>query len=373
MPDTPTTNDVARIAAAQMGVEPPAPAAAPNDPQAAAAATAAAEVAATKAGQPVAPPEPKDSAQDKATAKGAPKTEADAAAADAVIYKIPMQDGSEREMTPQQIASTMQRYGDLNFQHAQYKPILAAVAKIAQANPGMSREQLMEKISSLNEAGQKNPTLGDGPKSGADRGQPTSQGGQPNTPSNEDLSTMLSTWEEENAATLPPGYKDMISQGPQQLAEMRNQMAQMQQMMQQVLGAAAGQTDAAKASVQQAQGQKISAVKQQIGNNLDRVQAALKIPDTRANDFMTFAAERGYTLEDFIDPQLTVKVMSDFKNEMDSPEMSRMREIAQRRQAFTGSMGSSPSAPGGPAAQPSEAGSTFDELASTVMGRKGLG
>ena len=51
-----------------------------------------------------------------------------------------------------------------------------------------------------------------------------------------------------------------------------------------------------------------------------------------------FAAERGYTMEDFADPQLTIKVMTDYKNNKSSPEMARL-EIMGKRQAFTGSVG----------------------------------
>ena len=85
---------------------------------------------------------------------------------------------------------------------------------------------------------------------------------------------------------------------------------------------------------------------------------------------MMFAAERGFTMEDFVDPQMTIRVMQDFKNNMDSPEMERMRAIAQRRQAFTGSLGSTPAAVPSNAEPAGE--STFDSLASKIMNRKGL-
>ena len=44
---------------------------------------------------------------------------------------------------------------------------------------------------------------------------------------------------------------------------------------------------------------------QSIANNLDQAQAALRLPDDKGNDFMIFAAERGFTLEDFADQTLT--------------------------------------------------------------------
>ena len=112
----------------------------------------------------------------------------------------------------------------------------------------------------------------------------------------------------------------------------------------------------------------MTAVRQQIANNLDRTQQALGLPDDKADDFMTFFAERGFTQEDFIDPQLTLKVMQDFKNNMDSPEMERMRGIAQRRQSYTGSLGSTPSA-GGMDTQP-QGDSTFDKMSAAIMSKE---
>jgi hypothetical protein len=77
-------------------------------------------------------------------------------------------------------------------------------------------------------------------------------------------------------------------------------------------------------------------------------------------------------MEDFVDPQLTIKVMTDFKNNMDSPEMERMRAIAQRRQAYTGSMGSTPSAGSNAEAGAGDGGNTFDKLATMAMQKKGM-
>jgi ElaB/YqjD/DUF883 family membrane-anchored ribosome-binding protein len=124
-----------------------------------------------------------------------------------------------------------------------------------------------------------------------------------------DIDSMLKQWEEENAASLPPGYKDIIVGGQQSMQQMQQQLDETRQMLQQVLAQSQGVADAARQGVQQGQQQQIDSVRQQIGNNIDRVQQALQLPDDKAEDFMTFAAERGFTLEDFVDPQLTVKVM----------------------------------------------------------------
>ena len=163
----------------------------------------------------------------------------------------------------------------------------------------------------------------------------------------------------------------MASQG-QGMAQMQQQLAQTQQMLQAVLAQSNGVADAAKQGMQGAQSQQINAMRQSISNNIDKVQTALGLADDKANDFMVFAAERGFTMEDFVDPQLTIKVMTDFKNNMDSPEMERMRAIAQRRQAYTGSMGSTPSAGSSAEAGAGDGGNTFDKLATMAMQKKGM-
>ena len=62
--------------------------------------------------------------------------------------------------------------------------------------------------------------------------------------------------------------------------------------------------------------------------------------------------------------------MTDFKNNMNSPEMERMKAIASRRQAYTGSLGSTPNAMASTEA-PAEQ-TTFDKMMSGAMAQKGL-
>lgn len=301
---------------------------------------------------------PKDTSTDKVAEKGSPETEGDKVSADAVVYEIDFGEGNNRKLTPQQIKSTFERYSAMNYKNAQYKPVMDLVEQIMRENPGVNSRQMAEQMQNIYKAQQSNPTMGntEGRKSGDKPVQ--------------DMDSVLKKWEEENAASLPPGYKEMMSQGGQGMAEVKQQLAQTQAMLRQVMAQSAGVADAARQGMQQTQGQKIDAVRAQIGNNIDRVQQALQLPDDKANDFMVFAAERGFTLEDFVDPQLTVKVMQDFKNNMDSPEMERMRGIAQRRQAFTGSLGSTPGAGGAAEAAPTE--STFDRFASSQMSKRGM-
>lgn len=319
----------------------------------------------TQQAEPKAADAPKEeSTQDKAAEKGSPDTEADKMAADAVVYEIEFAENDKRALTPQQIKATFERYRDLNYKNAQYKPVMDLVEQIMAENPGMNSKQLAETMQNIYKAQASNPTMGNtqGEKSGDYAKEGAQQAG--------DLEAMLSKWEEENAASLPPGYKDMLVGQNQTMAQMQQQLAQTQQMLQAVLAQSQGVADAARQGMQQGQQSQVNAVRQTIANNIDRVQQALQLPDEKAQDFMVFAAERGYTMEDFVDPQLTIKVMTDFRNNMDSPEMERMRQIAQRRQAYTGSLGSTPSAGGAAADAPAE--STFERFSSAAMQRRGM-
>lgn len=308
--------------------------------------------------------EPKtDTAQDKAADKGSPQTEGDKAQEPAIVYDVAFGDQT-RQLTPQQIASTFERYSALNHKQAQYKPVLDLVDQYMR-NTGTNPKQFAKQLSALQKAAQANPQMGntEGDKSGPP---------YPKSQKSSDLDTNLRKWEEDNAASLPPGYRDMVVGQQQGMAQMQQQLAQTQKMLQQVLAQSQGMTAAAKEGMAGATNKQAQAIKQQIANNIDRSQQALKLPDDKAQDFMTFAAERGYTMEDFADIQLTYKVMQDFRNNMDSPEMERMRQIAQRRQAFTGSLGSTPNASPAPEAG-AEGPSRFDEFASAQMAKRGLG
>tara|TARA_Y100001938_G_scaffold149427_1_gene236182 strand:- start:1706 stop:2734 length:1029 start_codon:yes stop_codon:yes gene_type:complete len=301
--------------------------------------------------------EPKDSKEGKAQTKGSPDTEGDKITAEAIIYEVDMGDGNKRNLTPQQISSTFNRYAALNHEHAKTKPIMDVIKNYMRANPNVSAKQVAENLQNLAKADEKNPTMGntDGKKS----------------TSPEDMEASLKKWEEDNAAQLPPGYKEMMMSNGDGMSNIQSQLAQTQKMLQQVLANSAGVADAARVGMEGAQNQQIAAVKQQIANNIDKVQQAIGLPDSAANDFMVFAGERGYTLEDFVDPQLTIKVMQDFKNNMNSPEMERMKAMAQRRQAYTGSLGSTPSATPSPEGENPQGESTFDKLANQAMANRG--
>ncbi len=296
---------------------------------------------------------------DTASTAGAPQDAGAKMGDDPILYEVDFGD-AKRKLTPAQIKSTFERYRDLNFTHANMKPVLEVAQAIIQQNPGTDPGKLAEYMMAVAKGQQPNPTFG-GDKQPQQQPQGSAKPGpQPDIDGDDDDSA-LAEWEKENAATLPPGYKQM--RGSQK--QMMQALLQTQQMLQQVLAGTQGVADASRAVNQDARTTQASAIRQRIGVNLDRAQAAAGLPDDAAQDFMVFASERGYTMEDFIDPGLTSKVMQDYANSRNSPEMERMRQIAQRRQAFIGSMGQNAVAPA-PAA-PAGQDATLEGLINSTM------
>lgn len=306
------------------------------------------------------PPSP----EENANTKGAPATEADQMAKPAVVYEVEFSENDKRKLTPEQIKSTFERYSAMNYRNAQLAPVHNVLAKIMQENPGMDPAGLAQKMEAIYKAQASNPTMGQQTKQQAPSQPPSAER------TNVDIDAELQRWEKENAASLPPGYKEMMTGTKGELGQIKQQLAMTQQMLAAVLGQTQGVADAARQGVQQARTDGMQAVRQQIANNIDRAQQALQLPDDKAQDFMTFSSERGYSLEDFADPMLTFRVMADFRNNMNSPEMERLKGIASRRQAFTGSLAAATPGPGmaGNSAKPTP----FDAFADKIMAQKGI-
>ena len=76
--------------------------------------------------------------------------------------------------------------------------------------------------------------------------------------------------------------------------------------------------------------------------------------------------ERGYTAEDFADANLTRKVIGDFKNQLNTPEFDRLREMSKRREAYLTSQS------GGPTSQMASSGqdNTLARLAQTANNKR---
>lgn len=277
-------------------------------------------------------PPQKDTPMDKTNTAGAPKNEADKMDSNPISYKVKFGEGDERTMTPEQIVGMNQRYEGLLNMKEYMNPILNLAADAMERNPGMTPQDLVNAFVQMSNR----PT-----HLGGEDARPNQQGHQaPQTAS--DISAQFDSWEKENAATLPPGYKDMYSMNQ----SMQWQMQQMMAMMQQLGGKQHGQVEAARIAGQQQRSDAVNTTKQKIANNLNTVQSRLGLTDDKAEDFMMFAAERGYTMTDFIDPNLTMRVATDFKNNLNSPEMDRLMNMARNRQAYTGMVASQPNTGG---------------------------
>ena len=150
-------------------------------------------------------------------------------------------------------------------------------------------------------------------------------------------------------------YKQAISQ----TAGMSSQIEELKALVQQLAQSSNQTAAAAGEQLQQAGTQRAQAGMQQIQNNLQSIQQKYQFSDDAEQAFMTFVNERGYMLEDLMDKTLADKLGSDFKAVQQSPEIDRLRAIAERRQAFTGT--STPSPTGG-AATPNPAPSADQEF-----------
>lgn len=288
-----------------------------------------------------------------------PKTEGDKQNEAPVVYKVKGKDGKERELTDTQIVGMMERYTALNQTHAQMKPLLNILGPMIEK--GLKPEQLQAALESVVKGVTPNPVIGkdtDG-KNDEKPAQPGTQVKAVQLEFNDDLVNKMGAWEEENGMTMPPGYRE----GAQHLAWLTNQVATLSQAVQQLVAMGAGQHDAARTAVQGATQMAGDARANMLRTNLNRVQQELTLPDESAQQFMQFAAQRGYTVEDFFDYDLLKTVATDFKNNTGAPDADRMRQVLERRQAMTGSVGTVPGA-GSPAGAtpPNPAQTTFDRL-----------
>lgn len=320
LPQEAQANLIDALASKQMGVEPQQQAPAQEAPE-------------------------KETAEEKAVQEGSPETEGDKMDMEAILYEIDFGDGDMRKLNPNQIRETFKRYRDLNYANAQNANLNKVVEAAIKNGFAKSPDDAARQILNMMKAAQSNPQMGD-------------TDGKTNVQQSvEQVRDALSQWEEDNAVSLPPGFRE----SQQQMSQMAANMQQLQQMLGQVLqqGQQAAQQGAQQAV--EAQNMKGEAARQMIANNLDKSAQQTGLTDDQAEDFRIFAYERGYTEDDFIDPGLTMRVMTDFKNAMQSPEMERLRDISKRRQAFTGTVSMTP--------QSGDMGATVAEDGDPTLGR----
>lgn len=280
------------------------------------------------------------------------------------LYKIKIGD-TERELTDKQIAGTFERYRDLNFKHSQMKPVIDTVGQLMERT-GIDAQTMNNEIIAALKAKQHNPQMGE--QTNAPN---TTQQGEKGEAPNDLLSgDMLAQYEEQNAVQLPPGYRDLVASRDQT----SQQLAQMQQMMQQLLAQSQGVANAARQAGQQQSIDRAQLMQQRIGQNIDQAaQRHLGTTDQSAsNDFLAFIYERGYTTDDFVDAALADRAMADFANLRNQPEMERLRQAAQRRQAFSfnGTMGNTAGQGAAEAAAPSDPQTPFEQMADAAMTKR---
>ena len=327
--------------------------------------------------QGLAPAEPQATETDnrEATEKAAaPQTEGDKVTEPAAeqlsneelsaLYKIKI-GNQERELTDAQIAGTFERYRDLNFKHSNMKPVIDTVSQLMERT-GIDAETMNNEIIAALKAKQHNPTMGQ--QSNAPN--TTQQGDKGEAPNDLLSGDMLSQYEEQNAVQLPPGYRELVANKD----ATSQQLAQMQMMMQQLLAQSQGVANAARQAGQQQAMDRSQLMQQRIGQNIDQAaQRHLGTTDADAsNDFLAFIYERGYTTDDFVDAALADRAMADFANLRNQPEMERLRQAAQRRQAFSfnGTMGNTAGQGAAAAAAPTEATTPFDQMAEAAMTKR---
>ena len=302
--------------------------------------------------------DPNPTPQEQANAVGSPETEGDKSQMEAVIYEIEM-NGNKRNLTPQQIASTFERYSKLNHQHAQMKPVLELAQQLMTAtkgDPGKAANMMRNALSAMT----KNTQLGNNRPKQEGVAAPQTQ-----APASTNMDEQLAKYEEENAITLPPGYREQMAK----LGQMEQMMGKQMKAMQMVLGQARQGAQQGSQAAQAAQADRMMVVQQSIANNLDRVQQKYGFADEEANDFMVFAGERGYTTEDFADINLLDRVANDYKSVKVSPEFERLKEQNARRQSFLRTQTSTPM---GNAEAAKGGDNTLDRLAQSAMARRNM-
>ena len=337
---------IAALSAHQLGV--PVPEAAAPPPQA----PADQEIPATN--------------QEKISEVASPQTEGDKQREESFI-EVDFGDGRKEVMSNSQIAGMSSRYKDLNHKNAtRYKPMEPAIGVLeklmasAQAQGHtVSGDDMAQFVQAAIQGYTTNPTMGG-------QRDPT-----PDRPDGGDFDSQMDTdiasWERENAVSLPPMYRQgfkMMRQLTQENESLKNNMSSLLEKAQQLNQEASQQAQGAMETGD-------TAFRQQAANNLNEAQQQFQLPDDAEEDFFQFAYGRGYTVEDFIDRDLTLKIMQDFSANRQTPEMERLRALNAKRQAFTGAASATPSL-GGMAPATTKTDDFMQTATAQAMKKRGL-
>lgn len=314
----------------------------------------------------ITPPAAKPAAtpQEQATAAVAPKDNKNQADAFEFL-EVELGNGRKQAYSPDQLRGIASRYSDLNYRHqTEVAPIQSSVKFLNSLREQAAAEgtpiddaQLAQMVEAALTAYAHNPTIGNNP-------QPQGQT-QPNDPSRtnipvqtqtgttngSDFDQQLAQWEQENAVKLPPAYKDAIGK----TAGLESKIAELTNLVQQLAQSGSNISKTAEDQLNSAKTQRADAGKQQLINNLQQIQMKHQLADDAEQDFMDFVQGRGYDVWELLDMGLADKLAGDFKAVQQSPELDRFRQMAQRRQAYTGNLSPTPGGNGStppPAANP---------------------
>lgn len=155
------------------------------------------------------------------------------------------------------------------------------------------------------------------------------------------------------------------------MQRLANMNMETQNMLRAVLAHSDGAVQAAAQANQESQQREANNMQRAIANNLDRAQQAFQMTDEDAMAFKDFAEDRGYTMEDFLDPDLLVNVVRDFRNMGTEPELAQLRAQRERRQAYSGSIGSGAATESAATASAEPEGQTdLNRLAEQILSQK---
>lgn len=297
-----------------------------------------------------APAKPKDepTVQEQATAAVTPATEQSNSKKDPFEYF----DVDGQAYTPEQLRGMASRYKNLNYEHqTKVAPLKKSVEflntlrqQAAAGGQEINDDQMASIMQAAMEAYAKNPTMGknkDG-TSGDPARQDIDMRTEHNGNTTDDINAQLAEWEANNAITLPPAYRDAIAKS----TTMASQIQQLTDMVRGLTEANAATAATAENTLKTAKDTHAEAGRQQIINNMARIQNEFQFPDEAEKDFMAFVQERGYDLWELMDYDLSKKLATDFKNVQAAPELERLRASAAKRQAFTGNLSPSPASNG---------------------------
>lgn len=315
---------------------------------------------------PAAPVPQAASPTEDAQTVAAPTTEDDKAGDEAVEYAVAVEIEG-KPYTKQQLEGMMGRYKNLNYRNAQLKPVMSVIEAYMKENPNRPVDQIASDLAALAKGGSAQPQMGQ-----ANEGNnPQVQVSKPPGDTNEDVSSALKEWAKKNALDdLPPGVETILSMGDTSQA-VNGRMDQMEAVLQQILPMLQGGMDAMKQQNVDVNQRMEQNRQQTIAVNIDRAQQALNIPDDQAPQFETWMQMFGLTFDDFVDQDDAMKYMGEFDRSLKSNNYDQLKSMTEKRLAYTGGLGSTPSAQGAPAAP--AGGDRLGAMADKIMSARNMG